>query len=131
MKMRQLVNTTCYERECSLRALLYKPQSTLKFVSNTRVFLTQKNDDLPLVVDELVGVFTLKLVDELDEVAVKVLVKALCAQVRQLTLAFDVVDADLALFPQFLHEKTPHSDVLCARTVGPVAPQRMYFTRRL
>ena len=42
------------------------------------------------------------------------------AQVCQLILALDVVDADLALLHQFLHEKIPQRDVLCARTVGTV-----------
>ena len=43
------------------------------------------------------------------------------AQVCQLILALDVVDADLALH-QFLHEKIkPQRDILCARNVGTVA----------
>ena len=80
-------------------------RSTLKIVTNTQVLLTHKDDGLPLVVDELVGVSSLKVVDELDEVAVAVLPMVLGAQeVRQLTLASDVVDADLALH-QFLHEQ--------------------------
>ena len=88
-------------------------------MSNTQVFLAQKGDDLPPVVDELVGVLSLKLVDELDEVAVTVLAEVLGAQVRQLILALDdLVDADLAL-NQFLHEKImPQRDMLCARNVG-------------
>ena len=40
---------------------------------NTQVFLGEKDDGLPLVFDELVGVLSLKLVDELDEHAVTVL----------------------------------------------------------
>ena len=51
-----------------------------------QVLLTHKDDDLPLVVDELVGVSSFKVVDELDEVAVTVLAMVLSAQVRQLTL---------------------------------------------
>ena len=74
-----------------------------------------------MVVDELVGVSNLEVVDELDEIAVTVLAMVVGAQVRQLTLAFDVVDADLALH-QFLHEKIiPQRDMLCARNVGTVA----------
>ena len=61
-------------------------------MSNTQVFFTQKDDGLPLVVDEL------------DEVAVTVLAMVLGAQVCELILALDVVDAHLALH-QFLHEK--------------------------
>ena len=76
-------------------------------MSNTQVFLSQKDYDLPLVVDELVGVLSLKLVDELDEVAVTVPVTVLGAQVCQLILALDVLDADLALLHRFLHEKIP------------------------
>ena len=89
---------------------------------NTQVFLAQKDDDLPLVVDELVGVSSLKLVDELDEVAVMVLaIMVLRTQVCQLILALDVLGADLALLHQFLHETIPQRDELCARTVGTVA----------
>ena len=74
-------------------------------MTNTQVLLTHKDYGLPLVVDELVGVSSLKVVDELDEVAVMVLAMVLGAQeVCQLTLALDVVDADLALH-QYLHEK--------------------------
>ena len=76
----------------------------LKITSNMQVFLAQEDDGHPLVVDELVGVSSLKVVDELDEVAVTVLAMVLGTQVRQLTLAHDVVDADLALH-QFLQEK--------------------------
>ena len=42
----------------------------LKTTINTQVFLAQEDDGLPLVVNELVGVSSLKVVDELDEVAV-------------------------------------------------------------
>ena len=69
-------------------------------MTNTQVLLTHKDDSLPLVVVEIVGVSSLKVVDELDEVAVTVLAVVLGAQVRQLTLALDVVDADLALLYQ-------------------------------
>ena len=101
--------------------LCKKLRSMLKMVSNTQVFLTHKYDGLPSVVDELVGVLSLKVIDELDEVAVMMLAMVLGAQVRQLTLALDVVDADLALY-QFLHEKIiPQPDMLCARNVGTVA----------
>ena len=88
-----------------------------------QVLLTHKYDGFPLVVDELVDVSSLKVVDELDEVAVTVLAMVLGArEVRQLTLALDVVDADLALH-QFLHEKIiPQRDImLCARNIGMVA----------
>ena len=76
-------------------------------MSDTRVFLAQKDDGLTLVVDEL------------DEVAVTVL----GLPFGQLSLALDdvVVDADLVLLHQFLHESMPQRDVLCARTVGAVA----------
>ena len=84
-------------------------------MSNTQVFLAQKDDDLPPVVDALVGVLRLKLVDELNEVAMTALAVMLGAKVCQLILALDVVDADLALLHQFLHEKIPQRDVLCAR----------------
>ena len=90
-----------------------------KIVSNTQVFLMHKDDGLPLVVDGLAGISSLKLVDALDEVAVTMLAVMLGAQVYQLILlALDVVDADLALLHQFLHGKiTPQRDMVCARTV--------------
>ena len=69
-----------------------------------------------------VGVLSLKLVDELDDVAVTVLAKVLGGKVCLLILALDVVDADLALLLQFLYQKLiPQRDMLCARTVGTVA----------
>ena len=56
-----------------------------------------------------------------------VLAKVLGAEVCQLILALDVVDANLALLHQFLHEKIPQRDVLCARTVvGAVAGDVQY-----
>ena len=74
-------------------------------MTNTPVLLTHKDDGLPLLVDELVGVSSLKVIGGLDEVAVTVLAMVLGVQeVRPMTLAFDVVDADLTL-QQFLHEK--------------------------
>ena len=76
---------------------------------------------LPQEDDELVGVSSLKLVDELDEDAVAVLAKMLGVQVRQLILGLYVVDTDFALLHHLLHEKVPQRDVLCARTVGAVA----------
>ena len=88
-------------------------------MSNMLGFLVQGDDGIPLEDDELVGVLSLKFVDELDEVALTVLAKVLGTQVCQLVLTLDVVDADLALF-QLLHEKIPQRDVLCARTVGAV-----------
>ena len=67
-------------------------------MTNTQVLLAHKDDGPPLVVDELVSVSSLKVIDELDEIAVTVVAMVLGAQeVRQLTLALDVVDADLAL----------------------------------
>ena len=69
------------------------------------MFLAQKDNGLSLVVDERVGVLSLKLVDELDDVAVAMLAKVFGAQVFQLMLALDVVDADFGLLHQFLHEK--------------------------
>ena len=86
-----------------------KLQSAIKIMSDTQVFLAQKDDGLPLVVDELVGVLSLKLVGELDEVAVTVLAKVLGAQACQLILALDVVDADLVL----LHQLLNHLSVMC------------------
>ena len=74
---------------------------------NTQVFFSQRDDDLLLVIDELF------------EVAVMVLAKVLGVHACQLILALDVVDADLALFHQFLREKISQRDVL-ARTVGAV-----------
>ena len=74
-----------------------------------------------MVVDELIGVPSFKLADELDKVAVAVLAMMLGAQICQLILALDVADADLALLHQYLYEKIPQRDVLCARTVGTVA----------
>ena len=56
---------------------------------------------------ELVGVLSLKLADEFNEVAVTVLAKVLGAQIHQLILGLDVVDADLALLHQLLRESTP------------------------
>ena len=90
-------------------------------MTNTQALLTHKDYGLPLVVDELVGVSSLKVVDELDEVAVTVFAVVLGAQeVRQLTLALDVVDAGLVLH-QLLHEKIiPQRDMLCARNAGTV-----------
>ena len=38
-------------------------------MKNTQVFLPQEDDDLPQEGDELVSVLSLKLVDELDQVA--------------------------------------------------------------
>ena len=100
--------------------LCKKLRSTLKIVTNTQVFLTHKDNGLPLVVDELGGVLSLELVDELDEVTVTVFAMMLGAQVCQLILALDVVDADLALH-QFLYEKIiSQRDMLCARNVGTV-----------
>ena len=46
-------------------------------MSNPQVFLAQKDDGLPLVLDDVVGTLSLKLVDELDEVAMTVLVMIL------------------------------------------------------
>ena len=74
-------------------------------MSNTQVFLAQKYDDLPLVVGDLVGILSLKLVDKLNEVAVTVFAKVLRAQVCQLILALDVVNADLTLLHHFLQDK--------------------------
>ena len=75
-------------------------------------------------VNEVVGVSSLKVVDELDEVAVTVLAMALGAQVRQLTLALDVVDADLALH-QFLHEKIMNTAILSTGGVPLYLPHHL------
>ena len=66
-------------------------------MSNTQVFLAQSDDDIPLEDDERVGSLNLKLVDELDEITGTVIAKELGAQICQLILALDVVDAGLAL----------------------------------
>ena len=90
-------------------------------MSNTQVFLAQEDDGLPPEDGELDDVLSLKLVDELDQVALMVLAKVLGAQVCQLILGLDVEDADLALLHQLLHEKIPQRDTFCARTTGAVA----------
>ena len=93
-------NATCYEGtlQCTSTSSV-KLQTALKIVS-TLVFLAQGDD-------ELIGVLSLELVHELDNVAVTVLVKGLGVHVCQLILALGVVDADLALLQQFLREKIP------------------------
>ena len=78
---------------------------------NTQIFLPQEDDDLLLEDDELVGVLSLELVDELEEVAVVVLAKVRGTQVRQLILALDVVNADLALLHQLMYKK--HISAMC------------------
>ena len=90
-------------------------------MGNTQVFLPQEHDGLPPEDDKLVGVLSLKLVDELDEVAVTVLAKVLGAKIRQLILGLDTVDDNLALLRQLLNEKVPQRDMIFARTVGSVA----------
>ena len=87
----------------------------------SRVKIMQGDGGLPLEDDELLGVSSLQLVEGLDKVAVTVLANMVGAQVRQLILALDVMDADLALLHQFLHEKIPQCDVFYARTGGAVA----------
>ena len=90
-------------------------------MSSREVFLAQEDDGLPLEDEELVGVLTLKIVGKIDEVAVTVLAKVLGAQIWQLILALDVVDAGFALRHQLLHEKISQCDMLCATSVGTVA----------
>ena len=51
-------------------------------MNNTQVFFGKKDCGLPLVVDEVIGVLSLKLVDELDGVAVAVLAKVLGTHVH-------------------------------------------------
>ena len=46
--------------------------------------------------------------------------KELGAQVRQLILGLDVVDANLSLLHQSIHEKISLRDLLCAKIVGAV-----------
>ena len=48
-------------------------------MTSTQILLTHKYDGIPLVVNKLVGVSSLKVVDELDEVAVTVLTVVLGA----------------------------------------------------
>ena len=57
---------------------------------NTQVLFPQGDD-------ELVVVLRFKLVDELDEVALTVIVKVNGVQVLQLILGLDVVDADIVI----------------------------------
>ena len=66
-------------------------------MSNTQVFLAQSDDGIPLEGDGRVGSLNLKLLDELVEITVTVIAKELGAQIFQLILALDVVDAGLAL----------------------------------
>ena len=54
----------------------------LSITSNTQAFLAQEAYGLLLVAGELVGVSSLKVVDELEEVAVTVLAMVLGAQLR-------------------------------------------------
>ena len=100
----------------------------LKNTRNTQVLFAQEydglwleDDGLPLEDGELIGFLCLKLVDELDEVALTVLAKVLGAQIRQLIHGLDAVNADFVLLHQLLYEKVPQCDVLCARTVSVVA----------
>ena len=44
-------------------------------MSNMQLLLAQKNEGLPLIVNDLVGISSLKLVEELDEVVLTVLGK--------------------------------------------------------
>ena len=81
-KLRQLLTSTCYDRAVPCTCTPERLQITLKIVSNIQVFLTQKDG-------------------ELDEVVMTALAKGFRAQVRQLILTFDVVDADVALLHQF------------------------------
>ena len=64
-------------------------------MSNTQVFIVQEGGGFLLVFGELVFDSSLKLVDELDEVAVTVLTQVFGAHVCQLIFALDVVDTDL------------------------------------
>ena len=72
---------------------------------NMQVLFPQEDNGFPLKYYEFVGILSLKLVHELNEVAMMALAKVLGAQVRQLILGLDVADADLTLLPQLLHEK--------------------------
>ena len=118
--MRQLVTTTCYERVVQYTCTSVKTTKCAKeYVRNSQVFLPQEDDGFPLEDDDHVGVLSIEVVDELDQVAVTMRAKVLGAQICHLILVLDVVDA--ALLYQLLHEKVPQRDVLCSRTVGAVA----------
>ena len=80
--------------------------------------LSAGNDGLPLKDDELVGVLSHQLDDELHEATGMVLAKVLDTQVYQLILDLDVVDTDLDLLHQLFREKIPQRNVLSAKTVG-------------
>ena len=69
----------------------------LKNTRNTQVLFPQG-------ADEHVVVLRLKLVDGLDEVALTVIVKVNDVEVLQLILGLDVVDTDLVILHQLLHE---------------------------
>ena len=63
---------------------------------NTQVLLPQEDYGLLLEDRDLDVVLNLKLVDDIDELAMTVPAKVLDAPVRQLILGLDVVDAGLA-----------------------------------
>ena len=63
--------------------------NVLKKMRNAQLLLPKEDDGLPLEDDELVDVLSLKVVDELNQVAMPVLAKVLGAQVCQLILGHD------------------------------------------
>ena len=83
------MTSTCYESvvQCTCTA-------AVKTTKRAKYICSQEDGGLPLEDYELIGVLIPKLVDELDEVTVDT---DLGAQVRQLVLGLDVVDANIAL----------------------------------
>ena len=67
--MRQLITTTCYQRE-----VLQSAQTNRR---EKQVLLPQEDDGPPLKGDELFGILILSFVDELDGVMVAVIAKVL------------------------------------------------------
>ena len=106
--MRQLATTTCYERavECTCTSSSVNSSKCAKSYEQYASIPRAERQWPSLEDDELDGVLSLKLVNDLDDVAVAVLAKVLGARVCQGILVLDAVDADIALLHQFLHEKT-------------------------
>ena len=103
--MRQLVTTIYYERTVQCICTSVKTTKYAKKYEEYASTLSAGNDGLPLKYDELVGVLSHQLDDELHEATGMVLAKVLDTQVYQLILDLDVVDTDLDLLHQLFHEK--------------------------
>ena len=50
--------------------------------------------------------------DELDEVAVAVLIEIFCSEIRELILFLRIVDADISFLHELLLEEVPEGNVL-------------------